>query len=279
MKRILNDRLSEWRLHLIVVVLVIIAETIYIHQVPLGPGTLLLLPFLYAFLMALLINPHVVPAARRILHPEQAGRATPWIMIAIMPFIAKFGSTVGPAIEPIIEAGPALLLQELGNLGTVLVALPVAVLLLRMHRETIGATFSIAREPNIAIISDRYSLKSPEGTGVMGVYVCGTLFGTIVFAFMASFAASSGVLHPYALAMACGVGSASMLAACTGSITPLFPEMEDQIIAYAGASNLLTYATGLYVGLFIALPMAERLYRLLHKGASTADGEHEAARG
>ena len=48
-------------------------------------------------------------------------------------------------------------------------------LLLGLRRESIGATFSIAREPNIAIISDMYGLDTPEGRGVMGVYVAGTV--------------------------------------------------------------------------------------------------------
>ena len=52
-----------------------------------------------------------------------------------MPFIAKFGVGVGPNIEQIIAAGPALLLQKLGNVATVLIALPVAVLVFGMGRD------------------------------------------------------------------------------------------------------------------------------------------------
>lgn len=81
-----------------------------------------------------------------------------------MPFIARFGSTIGPAIDQLISAGPALILQELGNLGTMLVALPVAVLVLKMGREAIGATYSIAREPNIAIISDKYASRARKAS-------------------------------------------------------------------------------------------------------------------
>ena len=60
--------------------------------------------------------------------------------------------------------------------------------------------------------------------------------------------------------MACGVGSGSMVAACSGAIAGALPEMGEELLAFAGASNLLTYATGLYVSLFIALPVAERLF-------------------
>ena len=166
-------------------------------------------------------------------------------------------------MEKIIAAGPALILQELGNLGTILLAFPVAVLLLGMGREAVGATFSVAREPNIAIIADKYGLKSAEGAGVMGVYVIGTLFGTFIFAILASLLATSGWFSIEALAMACGIGSGSMMAACSGPLSHAVPAMEEQILALAGASNVLTYATGLYLCIFVALPVTEKLYDLL----------------
>ena len=139
-----------------------------------------------------------------------------------------------------------------------------------MGRESIGACFSVAREPNIAIIADRYGLQSQEGTGVMGVYVIGTLFGTFIFAILASIFATNGLLDIRALAMACGVGSGSMMAACSGALATAVPAMEDEILALAGASNLLTYATGLYLGIFVALPLTEKLYaRLAPAGRKT----------
>lgn len=256
----LKETLGLWRLHLAVILLGVVAELIGIRKIPIGIGAILLLPLLYSFVFAALLNPNIVKAAGKVIGSKEVKAASPLIVIAIMPFIAKFGTTIGPAIETIIAAGPALLLQELGNLGTVLIAFPVAVWLLRMGRETIGATFSIAREPNIAIIADRYGLQSKEGAGVMGVYVIGTLFGTFAFAVMASVLATMEVFDPRALAMACGVGSGSMMAACSGALATAVPAMKDELLALAGASNLLTYATGLYAGLFIALPIVEKLY-------------------
>lgn len=256
-------RFANWKMHLVVLALVVVSEAIYMKRIPVGPGVLLLLPLLYAFVLAIFFNPNIVGAARRIISDRQVQAASPIIVIAIMPFIAKFGTLIGPSMNTLIAAGPALLLQEFGNLATMVVAMPVAVLLFRMGRESIGATYSIAREPNIAIISDRYGLSGPEGTGVMGVYVIGTIFGGVFFALMASYIGSTGWIHPSALAMACGVGSGGMMAACAGSLAEVVPAMKDEILAFAGASNLLTNATGLYVGLFIALPLAERIYRLL----------------
>ena len=265
------SQLLDWRLHLLVVVLSLLSEWVGILKIPLGPGTLLLLPLFYAFVLGVLLNPHLFSGTKRFLPESLSQAATPLILISIMPFIARFGSTIGPAIDQIISAGPALILQELGNLGTMLVALPVAVLVLKMGRETIGATYSIAREPNIAIISDKYGLKGPEGIGVMGVYVVGTMFGTLWFALMAGYLASLDWFDPRALAMACGVGSGSMVAACSGALAGAVPALADDLLAFAGASNLLTYATGLYVSLFIALPVAEWLYRRLGGSSRAAD--------
>lgn len=263
---------GDWRLHLTVLLVAIVSQAVGVREIPIGTGIILLLRMLYAFLLAALANPNVVGRGAFFIRERDVQRASPLIVIAIMPFIAKFGTTIGPAMDDIIAAGPALLLQELGNLGTIAIAFPIGLVVLRMRREVIGSTFSIAREPNIAIIADRYGLKSPEGAGVMGVYVVGTLFGTFLFAIMASLIASMNILDIRALAMACGVGSGSMMAACSGALVNIAPDMEDTILALAGASNLLTYATGMYVSLFVALPMVEWMYRKSKRGRLDSKG-------
>ena len=250
-----------WLLHAVVLAIVLIAEWIGIQRLPIGIGTVIFLPILYAFAMGIALNPHILKPMGALLTPKAVKLTGTMITIAIMPFIAKFGTTVGPQIDKIIEAGPALVLQELGNLGTIVIAFPVAVFLLRMGREAIGATYSIDREPNIALIADRYGLNSPEGAGAMGVYATGTLIGTFVFAIMPPLVHGLGIFDVRALAMSCGVGSGSMLAACTGGLVAVIPEQKDIILALAAASNILTYATGLYVGLFVALPLTEWLFK------------------
>lgn len=252
---------NGWWLHCVVIGIVIIAELIGIQRLPIGIGTVVFLPILYAFAMGIILNPHILKKTAALIPPSAVKLSGTMITIAIMPFIAKFGTTVGPQIDAIIEAGPALVIQEVGNLGTIAVAFPVAVFLLRMGRESIGATYSIDREPNIALIADRYGLNSPEGAGAMGVYATGTLIGTFVFAIMPPLIHSLGWFDFRALAMSCGVGSGSMLAACTGGLVTIMPENKDVILALAAASNILTYATGLYVGLFVALPLTDWLYR------------------
>ncbi|NWJ25408.1 DUF3100 domain-containing protein [Rhizobium sp. RM] len=256
-----NTSAGGWWLHAVVLAIVIVAEFIGIQRLSIGVGTVVFLPILYAFALGIALNPHILKKTAALIPPAAVKLSGTMITISIMPFIAKFGTTVGPQIDKIIEAGPALVIQELGNLGTIVVAFPIAVFLLKMGRESIGATYSIDREPNLAVISDRYGLNSPEGAGAMGVYATGTLIGTFVFAIMPPLIHSLGWFDYRALAMSCGVGSGSMLAACTGSLVSVLPDNKDIILALAAASNILTYATGLYVGLFVALPLTEWLYR------------------
>lgn len=257
--------LLNWRLHLFVLLISLLCEWVGIIRVPIGIGTLVLLPLLYAFVLALLMNPNVVAPANRLISREQCQVATYAVILSVMPFIAKFGTTIGPKVNEIIAAGPALILQEIGNVATALFALPVAVLLFNMGREAVGATHSIAREPNIALIADKYGLKSPEGIGVMGVYVMGTLFGAIYFSLMAGIVGSWGIFDMRALAMACGIGSGSMMGACSAALGELVPAEKESIAAFAASSNLLTYATGLFVSLFIALPFTNWFYKVLRK--------------
>lgn len=258
-------QLFNWRIHLLALVLVCLAELIGIARFDIGIGTVLLLPLLYAFVFSVFFNPNIVPPLGRFIGKEGNKISTQWILIFLMPFIAKFAVGIGPNINEIIAAGPSLILQELGNVGTVFFALPVAVLLFGMGRESIGAAHSIAREPNIALIADRYGLKTPEGIGVMGVYVMGTLFGAVYFSIVPSLIASWDVFDIRALAMACGVGSGSMMGACSASLSELLPEHKDEIIAFAASSNLLTYGTGLFLSIFVALPLAEWMYKVCSK--------------
>ena len=44
-----------------------------------------------------------------------------------------------------------------------------------------------------------------------------------------------------------------------------YPDMEAEITAYAATSNMLSSVDGLYMSLFIALPMCEFMYKLFTK--------------
>ena len=246
-----------------VLVLVMVSEVMGIKKIPMGPGAVVLLPMLYAVIFGLLITPDIlgkpIAVLKKVVSNDEIELAGVMVMLALLPLGVKYGTLVGPNIVKIIQAGPAFLLQELGNLGTIIIALPMA-MLLGMKREAVGATVSICREPTLGVIGEKYGMNSPEGTGVLGTYMMGTVFGTIFFGLLGSFATGTG-LHPYALAMASGMGSGSMMTAASSSLSmAVSPEMKDTILAYAATSNMLTGVTGMYSVIFIALPATNYFY-------------------
>lgn len=247
------------KLHVLVLILVIIAELIGVINLSVGGATLALFPLLYA----VILGGFVSWPSFKWLNEKEMKAASHVLEIAFLLFVAKLGTMMGPQLLKIAEAGLALAFQEVGHfIGTILLGLPVA-LLIGMKREAIGATFSIDREPNLAIISEKYGVDSPEARGALGVYLCGTLFGAIYLAFLAGFLGNLGIFHPISLAMGAGVGSGSMMAAATGALAVTFPEQAKDIALYAGAANLMTTLLGTYVCLFFSLPVTARLYRWL----------------
>ncbi len=254
------------RLFSTVLVIVIISELFGIKKIPMGPGAVVLLPMLYAVIIGLLITPDLlgkpIQLLRKAISKDEIELAGVMVMLALLPLGVKYGTLVGPNIVKVVQAGPAFLLQELGNLGTILIALPLA-MFLGLKREAVGATVSICREPTLGVIGERYGMNSPEGTGVLGTYMMGTVFGTIFFGLLGSFATGTG-LHPYALAMASGMGSGSMMTAASSSLSmAASPEFKDTILAYAATSNMLTGVTGMYSVIFIALPATNFFYKKL----------------
>lgn len=259
------DLWKDWRLHVVVFIIVVITEAIGQFSIKVGPGVILLLPMLYALIIGLIL--YFTP----VVTDKQSKNAEPIIVLGVALLLAKIGVVIGPSLPDIIAAGPALVLQELGNLGTIFLALPVAVWL-GMKREAVGMTHSIGREPNVGLIMDKYGISSPEGRGVMAMYIFGTVFGAVFLGVISGFLATITPLHPLSFAMASGVGSGSMMAAASGSLIAAFPELETQIVAFAGASNLLSLSTGLWVSLFIALPLTEKLYLVMTKNKQEQSG-------
>ncbi|HIW12079.1 MAG TPA: DUF3100 domain-containing protein [Candidatus Salinicoccus stercoripullorum] len=263
----------DWRLHAVVLGIVILTELIGTYEIAIGAGVILLLPMLYAVVIGL--GTFFTP----LISKAQSKKAETLVFMSVTLLIAKFGVEAGPALPELIRAGPALILQEIGNPATVLVALPLAIFL-GLKRETIGMTHSIGREANLALISEKFGISSPEGRGVVAMYIFGTIFGAIFMGLASGLLASLLPISPLSFAMATGIGSGSMTAASLGPLVSMFPEQSDIITAYSGASNLLTSVTGLYMSLFIALPLAEKYYsfvmRIKSKGKGADMIEREA---
>lgn len=249
---------SEWKIYLAAFLFIIVADSIGQIKVPLGPGTLILFPIFYSIIMGILSGPQVLKFFKK----KEVKAASKLVIVCICPFIAKLGINAGASIETVISAGPALLLQEFGNLGTIFLSLPIA-LLLGLKREAIGSCHSINRETNLALMQDMFGPDSAEARGSLSVYIIGGMVGTIFFGFMATVVASTGLFHPYALGMASGVGAGIMMASATASLSAMYPAMADQIAALASASETISGIDGIYMAIFVGIPLCNWLYRVL----------------
>ncbi|WP_292845731.1 DUF3100 domain-containing protein [Methanobrevibacter sp.] len=264
---------KEYNLHLIILVLVVISMFIGIIEIKITDTiSFLLLPLIYSLVMGLVLY---LSKSFKWIGPEQAKVAEGVMVLLIGVLLSKLAISSGQSIDVIFHVGPALVLQLLGDLGT-LIALPVA-LLLGFRREVIGMASSICREPNLGIIIDKYGFNSPEARGVLAIFVIGSIIGTPYISFLSSISVSLIPFHPYAFAMASGIGSASMNAAALVPLVHMYPAMATQLEAFAGASNILSFCLGMYMCIFVSLPIAERLYKwlspILGKGDAHIDDD------
>ena len=256
----------EYKLHIVVFALVIVSMLIGVIEIKITDTIqIVLLPLLYALVMGLAL---FLAKPVKFVSTRQSKVAEGVMVLFIGVLISKLAISSGQSISDIFNVGPALIVQQLGDLGT-LIALPVA-LLLGFRREVIGMTSSICREPNLGVIIDRYGFKSPEARGVLAIFVIGSIIGTAFISLLSSIGVSVLPIHPYAFAMASGVGSASMNAASLASISHVFPAMATDLEAFAGCSNLLSFCFGIYTCIFVSIPLAEKLYKWLspHIGKS-----------
>ena len=67
----------------------------------------------------------------------------------------------------------------------------------------------------------------------------------------ASLVCATNWFHPFALGMAAGVGSGSMMTAAAGTVANLYPEFSEEILLYGSTSDVLTGVDGVYLGTFI----------------------------
>ena len=260
-KRILKKNpWKDYGLHLTVLFVSIVAMFIGPIEIPITKGVVVsIMPLLYSMVLGLIfyLDKHITW-----IQLKQSRIAEGAMMLFIGVLIAKLAVSSGQSLHLLFEMGPALMLQELGHLATILIALPVA-LLLGFKREAIGMTNSIGREPEVAVVVDKYGFNSPESRGIFALFIVGTMIGTVFISFLTSISVSILPLHPFAFAMASGVGSASMNAASIGPTLAAFPALETQIEAFAGFSNLLSFSVGIYIVIFLALPLTEKLYYIL----------------
>jgi Protein of unknown function (DUF3100) len=235
-----------------------VAILIGTHKFHVGPAAIVLMPILWTVLIGGFLGVQkwkpVGGRARAV--------STHLMDVSIVFFLAGLGTQIGPSLTKFTNIGPAILLQEVGHVvGTVVLALPVAVAL-GLGRTAIGATWSIDRESYLAFAIQRFGVRSAEYRGVFGVWVLGSVFGAVFISLLAGLLGGMGFLDPRALALGLGLGSASMMLGGVGALSILFPESAGEIMALAALSNLVTNIVGFYAGVFVALPMCQKLYAM-----------------
>lgn len=246
--------------------IITVSEMIGFQSIQIGKFNIGVLPLVFAILitMALGIGVFRKGIMKKVYSKENVNFASTYLIFIMLPLMARYGADVAPKLQEILSIGWVFIIQEIGNLGTVVIGLPIAVLI-GLRREAIGATLGIGREGELAYISEKYTLESPEGRGVISLYVIGTLFGTIFFSVFAPLLLDLG-FRVEALAMASGVGSASMMTAASSTLVARMPEMGDTIRAYASASQLLTSFLGTFTMVFLAAPLQKFMYRIMVRG-------------
>lgn len=260
---------------LLALIIAVAVQLIGSAKINVGIGSIVIFPMVWGLIAGLLISVQKFKPLG--LNLQKVASAL--VGVAVMLLVARLAFNIGPSLPVLIKAGPALLLQEIGHLlGTVFLALPLAVLL-RMGKATVGATFSLDREPSFAMVSEKYGADSDQYRGVLAMYVFGTLFGAVFITLLTSLVANWNIFNPLALAMGAGVGSGSMMAASAASIIEAYPADQQAILGMAAVSNLITTILGVYVGLYVSLPLAERFYRLLTRRSAAAALETVSAAG
>ncbi|WP_230398481.1 DUF3100 domain-containing protein [Novisyntrophococcus fermenticellae] len=247
-----------WKVYVAAVVLAVICDMIGTVKINTGIGTLTLFPMVFAVILGGLLGPDVL----KLLDTEQSKAGGTLVLVVLAPFMAKMGISAGANLGKLVSVGPALILQEFGNLGTVFLSLPIA-LLLGLKKEAIGACYSINRDSNLGLTTDIYGPDAAETKGTFAVYIVGSVIGTVFISILAGVVASWNIFHPLALGMASGVGSGSMMLAATGVLGEMYPAYADDIMMLGGTSDMLTGITGIYMGTFVGLPLARKLYAWL----------------
>ena len=255
-------------IYLLVFTLIVIAasELIGFQSIPLGPISINLLPLVFAIIITMILGLSIFRKGvlKKVYSKANVDFSGKYLIYIMLPLMARYGADVAPKLGEILQIGWIFIFQEIGNLGTILIGLPIAIFL-GLRREAIGATLGLGREGELAYISEKYTLDSDEGRGVLSLYIIGTLFGAIFFSIFAPVLLHLG-FRVEALAMASGMGSGSMMTAASSSLVAIMPDMESTIIAYASASQLLTSFLGTFTMVFLAVPLQRFMYKLMVRG-------------
>ena len=66
---------------------------------------------------------------KKVYSKENVGFSSKYLIFIMSPLMARYGADVAPRLEEILKVGWVFIIQEIGNLGTILLGLPIAILL------------------------------------------------------------------------------------------------------------------------------------------------------
>jgi len=270
---VINKKFMSYiKLHIAIILIILVSEIIGVQKFTVWVTTITLFPMLYAVILGIIISPNVlgkvVKPLKSIISDKEAGLASPFIIASLAPLAAKYGVLTGPNVPKLIQYGIPLIVQNFGvQPGCALLGIPIGIFIFKLGREVIGASFDICREPALGVVNQLRGPDSPEALGTLSVYIAGTIYGTLWWAIIGSVLGSSlaKVFNVYALAMACGPGSASMSTACATAMSLVFPELKDSILAFAIASNLVSGVIAVWYDTIVGFPLTEKLYQVLSR--------------
>lgn len=117
--------LKNFKVHGLALALTVVCEFMGTKIFKLPIGSVAFFPMLYALVLGFVIG---LPKLK-ILSAEDQMDSAYLLNLSVLLLIARYGTLVGPNFFKIINSGLALVLQEFGNIGTAVFAVPIAVFL------------------------------------------------------------------------------------------------------------------------------------------------------
>lgn len=258
----LHYTILNYKLHISILIVSIISLIIGTINIPVfNVFNIIILPIFYALFFSIILY---ISKKVKWITQRESKQVSHVILILICPLIAQLAIISGQNIHLLFNIGPILLLEAFGDLGTILLGLPIA-LLLGFGRESIGMTSSICREPQMAVLIEKYSFNSKEVKGFFMVYFIGLMLGAPIITLIIMFLCRLLPFSPLSYALASGVGSTSLNVVAISSLKTLYPYLTEDIIALGAISNMISLFLGIYIFIFISLPLTEKLFNILKK--------------
>ena len=104
-----------WKVYAAALVIAVICDLIGTVKLNIGIGTLTIFPMVFATIIGGILGPD----AFKLFKVPESRLGGSLVLVVLAPFMAKMGVSAGANLSKLVSVGPALILQEFGNLGTI----------------------------------------------------------------------------------------------------------------------------------------------------------------